>query len=71
MSGRHPKHRPYSPARRWSYHYEGRHLLAVVEQRPDGWHVTSPRGDQFGIFPSREAALAFVTTLPITQGECP
>jgi hypothetical protein len=59
-----PKHRPGRRPPRWTYHYSGHDLLAVIEQLPDGWRVTNARGDELGFFPTRELALHFVETLP-------
>jgi hypothetical protein len=41
--------------------YDGRQILAVVEQRRDGWHVIV-RNRHIGVAADREAALRLVNT---------
>lgn len=56
------KHRPARPRGAWQYVYDGRQLLAVIEQHADGWHVISSHHD-IGAYPDREAALRFANAL--------
>jgi hypothetical protein len=51
---------PTRPPLRRSYHYDGRDMVAVLEQRPDGYHVTDPKGVVLGVFPTRQYALSFI-----------
>ena len=41
--------------------YDGRKLIAIVEQRRDGWHVIV-RGREIGVCADRETALRLVNT---------
>jgi len=41
--------------------YDGRQILAVVEQRKDGWHVIV-RNRDIGVCADRESALRLVNT---------
>jgi Uncharacterized protein conserved in bacteria (DUF2188) len=46
--------------RQWQWIYDGRDLLAVVEERADGWHVLMHgRDDASATFPTREMAISF------------
>ena len=51
------KHRPNRPQPQWSYLYDGRDLLAVIERKSDGWHVLI-RGRDVGTCIAREGAIA-------------
>jgi len=50
----------------FQYVYDGRELLAVIEQRRDGWHAIV-RNRHIGVCADRETALRLVnTTHPTT-----
>jgi hypothetical protein len=44
----------------WTYHYDGRDMVASLEAAPEGWTVRDPVGVVLGVFPTREYALAFI-----------
>ena len=54
------KHRLPRPCG-FQYVYDGRQLLAAIEQRRDGWHVIV-RNRDIGVCADRESALRLVNT---------
>jgi hypothetical protein len=56
------KHRESRP-RGFQYLYEGRQLLAVIEQSSDGWHVYAGGNRDIGTCADRESALRFANTI--------
>jgi hypothetical protein len=54
------KHLPNRQPPRRQYFYNGRELHAVVEQKPDGWHVKDAKGAHLGTFPTRDFAISFI-----------
>ena len=60
-------HRRRRPGR-FQFIYDGRSLLAVIEQRAHGWHVIADNRD-LGAYGDHEAALRFVKTIhPAKKG---
>jgi hypothetical protein len=56
------KHRP-PRSRGFQYLYEGRQLLAVIEQSSDGWHVYAGGSRDIGVCADRASALRFANQL--------
>ena len=54
------KHSPGTPARQCFWLYDGRDLLAIIEQRADGWHVLMRGRDDIGTLPTRALAVSMV-----------
>ena len=54
------KHLPATPARQCFWLYDGRDLLAIVEQRADGWHVLMRGRGDIGTLPTRALAVSMV-----------
>jgi hypothetical protein len=60
------KHRSARPPRPFQYLYDGRDLLAVLEQSSNGWHVLAGGRHDIGTCANREAALRLAHTLSIS-----
>ena len=54
------RHLPATPARQCFWLYDGRDLLAIIEQRADGWHVLMRGRGDIGTLPTRALAVSMV-----------
>jgi hypothetical protein len=54
------KHLPATPTRQCFWLYDGCDLLAIIEQRADGWHVLMRGRDDIGTLPTRALAVSML-----------
>lgn len=68
MSSR-KKHLAPKPRGNWQYVYDGRCLLGMIEQQPDGTWAVIKHNAIVNIYPTRQSAIAALDAITEVNGE--